>query len=440
MKRISALFGCIFSLLIITAAAVSAEEKDVAAPAPTGIGQLLRLLQDKNVITAEDAAALGKQSALGIDKENMNNLLNLLQGKGVITSEEAANLADNPAGSAKKLPGPAGRNTATVPLVLPMDDRRFVQLLKDKWVDVGKRIDEFYPTFNDSRDPEYIISRMKAAEVITDDEAFELLRQYRTYYLSGAVATSLEAKEKTYLDRISKSVVADLEKNALPKIRNDWTQRLKLSGDLRLRYEADYFDKANGVQMKPDNTSQLLNTTIDRTRSAIRARLGLEAKVTDDITAGIGLATGNSTNPVSTNSAMGDTLNKKNFLVDRAYLNWNPAPALSVWGGRFPNPWFYSDLVWDADINFEGVAVQYHPRLSSSWGLFFNGGIFPIQEVELSGKDKWLFGAQIGAEYQKKGLLTARLGAAIYDFKNTVGVVDPSNSGLTNWSTPQFMQ
>ncbi len=475
MKRLSALIGSMVCLFLVTVTVASAEEQKVVEPPPSSasaeeksvveppapdvsaeannaksaprsnIEQLLYLLQDRNIISEEEAAAVLKQPETGKKQENINQLLNLLQAKGVISPEEAGNLAEEGISSApaKKVAGPAGRNSVTMPLILPMDDRRFIQKLKDKWLEIGKGIDGFYPTFNDSRDPEYIIGRMKELEVITDDEAYELTREYRSRYLSGAVSATLENKEKTYLDRIAKNVAAELDSSILPKMRSDWTQRLKLSGDIRLRYEGDYFDEGNGLIGKPDKPSEPMNTTVDRTRFAIRARLGLEAKISDEFTAGIGLATGSASNPVSTNAAMGDSLNKKNFLVDRAYLRWSPDESLSVWGGRFPNPWFYSDLVWDPDINFEGFAVQYRPRLSSSWGLFFNAGAFPLQEVELSTKDKWLFGAQAGVEYQQKDKLTARLGIAFYDFENTVGVLNDTTvntQGVTDWSAPQFLQ
>lgn len=442
MKRFSALIGSIVCIIFITIAVASAEENSSAVPA-SNVELLVNLLKGRNVISEEEAASVIKQPVSGNNQETINALLNLLYSKGVINVEEAAGLADDdsPAASPKKVTGPAGRNTATVPLILPMDDRRFIKILKDKWLEIGRKIEDFYPAFDDSRDPEYIIGRMKELEVITDDEAYELTRQYRGNYFSGAVSATLENKEKSYLERISKGVEAELDKNILAKIRNDWPQRIKLSGDVRLRYEGDFFDSGNGEFIKPDDTSQLMNSKINRNRFAIRARLGLEAKVSDEVTAGIGLATGSADNPVSTNSTMGDSLNKKSFVLDRAYLRWDPASSLSVWGGRFPNPWFYSDLVWDQDINFEGVAIQYRPRLNSSWGLFFNCGVFPLQEVELSGKDKWLFGAQAGFEYTIKDKLTARLGAALYMFENTVGVTnDPTGPGETDWTAPLFQQ
>ena len=85
--------------------------------------------------------------------------------------------------------------------------------------------------------------------------------------------------------------------------------------------------------------------------------LGMGIKVADDWTAGLRLTTGNTTAPVSTNQTLGNSFNKYTVVFDQAYLKYDPYRWLSVSGGRIPNPWFSTDLVWDDDLNFEGVAA-----------------------------------------------------------------------------------
>jgi hypothetical protein len=228
----------------------------------------------------------------------------------------------------------------------------------------------------------------------------------------------------------------------------EWTKRIRFSGDFRLRYEGDFFDgngggfdSGNGIFVKPDNPTQLLNSTTDRHQLRIRARLAATARVNDEVEVGIGLATGNTTNPVSTNSTLGDSLNKKNILLDLGYLKWAPLKSLTLWGGRFANPWFGSDLVWDQDINFDGVAFSYKPQITSTVSMFLTGGAFPIQEIELSSRDKWLYGGQLGVEYRNDKKLTANLAVALYDFENTVGKAnDPSKPGANDYTAPAFQQ
>ena len=233
--------------------------------------------------------------------------------------------------------------------------------------------------------------------------------------------------------------VAELERKdaRLP----EWLERINIGGDLRLRYERDFFDKNNGDFIDPSNLSQVLNSHKDQNLVKTRARLNLTATVNDYVQVGIGLATGNTNNPVSTNATLGTSLNKQNFLLDLAYFKWTPTPDLTLWGGRFANPWFHTDLVWDPDINFDGVAFSYRPKLTDSSGLFLTGGAFPIQSMSLSSNSKWLYGGQLGAQVRPVDKLTAKLGVAFYDFENTVGIANnPAQPGLTDWSAPQFQQ
>jgi hypothetical protein len=248
--------------------------------------------------------------------------------------------------------------------------------------------------------------------------------------VKNSINSQMEEKSKDIKD-----IGAKLSK--LP----EWLNRFRVYGDMRLRYEGQFFDKNNGDFVQPSNPTSLMNSKTDRNMMRIRARLGFLAKVTDGVDATIALATGNTTNPVSTNQTLGDSLNKKSITLDQANLRWKPMESLVLWGGRFPNPWFSTDLVWDRDINFDGIAVQYQPRLNDSWGLFLTAGAFPLQEVEFSAHDKWIFGVQGGFGYTYSDKLSARFGVAYYHFTNTVGVVnDPAVPNATDWSAPGYQQ
>ncbi|HBG04804.1 MAG: hypothetical protein A2075_11605 [Geobacteraceae bacterium GWC2_58_44] len=264
----------------------------------------------------------------------------------------------------------------------------------------------------------------------------------------------LRLAKKLALERltndIDSSLREELDRQVTAKIVPvpEWATRIKIGGDFRLRYQADFFDgdgggldAGNGIFVKPDKPTELYNSSIDRHQLRIRARLAVTAKVNDEVDAGIGLATGNTTNPVSTNATLGDTLNKKNFLLDLAYLKWSPLADLTLWGGRFANPWFGSDLVWDPDVNFDGAAFSYRPQLSPTVGMFLTGGAFPIQEIELSGHDKWLFAGQLGLQYRNMEKITATVAAAFYDFENVTGAANaPSRPNEKDWTAPQFQQ
>jgi hypothetical protein len=149
---------------------------------------------------------------------------------------------------------------------------------------------------------------------------------------------------------------------------------------------------------------------------------------------------------------MGDYLNRDSFVFDRAYLKWKFSPINPVWdrmpqfslvGGRFKNPWVSSDFVWDSDINFEGAAASYTTDTEGMrpFNLFAAAGIFPLQEEEFSSRDKWFWGAQLGAEYKPRYDMTFTLAAAYYDYQKIEGIQnDPTQPGLYDFTAPQYQQ
>jgi hypothetical protein len=202
-----------------------------------------------------------------------------------------------------------------------------------------------------------------------------------------------------------------------------------------------------------------MNTTEDRERFRARVRLDLKAKLIDPRTTNVGkvdagfrVSTGNDDDPVSTNESLGDYFNKDAVAFDRYYLQWQFKPELPIWdripqialtGGRMPNPWFSSDLVWDDDLNFEGIALSVvtDTLAENGWRLFLTGGAFPLQEVELSSDDKWLYAAQIGIEAEPFYGVGIKVGAAYYDFRNITGKVnDIGSPGQTDYTAPLFLQ
>lgn len=255
----------------------------------------------------------------------------------------------------------------------------------------------------------------------------------------------------------------DMEANTLDPlmdkaIKSSWAERITLSGDLRLRYQNDNFVDGNDILFRPDDFEEILNTTEDRHRFRYRARLGLKAKLPDYREANIGkfevgfrITTGNENDPVSTNDTMGDYFTRDSIVFDRAYLKyrysplnpvWDRMPQLSIVGGRFANPWFSTDLVWDSDLNFEGVAVHYETDTEQmqAFNMFFTMGAFPLQEEEFSSNDKWLWGAQIGFEYKPRYDMQFTLGTAYYDYQNIEGVRNTDTTGFYDYTAPMFQQ
>ncbi|WP_052263351.1 putative porin [Geobacter pickeringii] len=412
--------------------------------------QLIELLKAKQIISAQEAARLvGKGEGADLEK-TLAGLIGMLRGKALISNDEAVSLQKALVPSAgtdaaQKEVAAAARPEAT-PLL--RDDKGFIERLRGQWVKGGYSGEEFDQMVSEKPDVAATIGRMRVMGAVSGDDADALEREYRSNYLSGAVGQMLEEKEKESLPLVRSAVSADIDEKIGSQFKGQWWKNVKLTGDLRVRYEGDFFDKNNAQiekldsNQQPFSPGQLMNTTNDRQRFRIRARLGVIAKVNDDVQAEVSLATGNTTDPVSTNQTLGDSLNKKTITLDKAYLKWSAAKSADVWFGRFPNPFFSTDLVWDPDINFDGFAVTYQPKLSDSFSLFFNGGAFPIQEVELSQHDKWLLGGQAGVRYIQYQNFIAKAAVAYYTFENIQGKMNSSNPANTDndYTAPLFMQ
>jgi len=310
--------------------------------------------------------------------------------------------------------------------------------------------------------------------VLTQDKANALIRQAQdeaaaaargqtvaaapapgTTNTPGGISTSVrvpyipEIVKKQIRDEVKQEVMqqARAENWAAPDAMPEWTKRIKISGDFRMRNQWDLFDKRNvspfpsysalnaGSPFDLNNQTNvplpILDTTSDRERQRVRLRLGLTADLDDGVSAGVRLATGNTTNPVSTNQTLGNTLANDNFNLDRAFIRYQPAPWVTLWAGRFANPWFTSDLVWDDDVNFDGVAAQLSQPITDRISGFLTLGAFPIENTPFnfpdnsvskqSSQDKWLYAAQTGAEWRPDPDFDVKFGVAYYHYQNVEG-------------------
>jgi hypothetical protein len=305
-------------------------------------------------------------------------------------------------------------------------------------------------------------AEVEAAALAAQDKAEE--GAVRVPYVPEMVKQEIRKQVAADLaPEVAKEVVeqAKSEEWGVPAALPDWIKRVTWSGDVRVRGQGDLFDEANAqnvyVNFMASNAAggrgkagvaALLNTTEDRERLRARLRLALDAELGWGWSLGARLATGNFTDPVSTNQTLGNYGNRYQTGVDLAYLKWcgNSRTArhvLNVWGGRMPNPWLSTDLVWDPDLTFEGVATNYRFGLSRddpySRFVYATIGAFPLQEVELA-DDKWLFGAQVGMDWKFAGGSRLRMGVAYYDFERTAGKLNAPDSKLLDYTAPQYLQ
>jgi hypothetical protein len=259
-------------------------------------------------------------------------------------------------------------------------------------------------------------------------------------------------------EQVKKEVLAQAkgerwgEPGALP----EWLGRIKFEGDVRVRYQHDGFDPKNTAPddliqgyVRQDRATQafapdLLNTLNSRDRATLRARIGLHADLGQGFDTAVRLSTGNGTSPVSASQTEGNYFNKYTVLFDRAFLRYKSDGGLTATAGRFASPFYGSDLTFPGDLNLEGASVSYKPALGSDRSVFMTAGVFPLQELEISNKDKWLVGAQVGAALKVAPATTLRLGAALYDFQGVGGRQDTSikpanvNAGVIPYAITEY--
>lgn len=246
-------------------------------------------------------------------------------------------------------------------------------------------------------------------------------------------------------ENVKQEVLQETKKEVQAAAAPEWTKRIRFGGDIRLRYEGDFFNKNNGEFLNPSSPSTILNSQTEQDTFKVRARLGATANVTDNVEAAIRLTTGSTTNPVSTNQTMGNYSNKYSVAMDLAYLKFTPTTGLTFIGGRIPNPWFFTDLVWYRDLTFDGFAGSYQARFSDTLQPFFTAGAFPLQDVDLStttsNNSKYLFAGQVGLDIKPTKEISGKLGAAFYDYVNTRGTANnPAYPDQYDYTAPGFQQ
>lgn len=259
---------------------------------------------------------------------------------------------------------------------------------------------------------------------------------------------------------VTKEVVAEAQSSeAFARALPDWVRRIKVVGDVRVRSQIDTYAEDNLLNFYRDPQAvndrgttagpTIMNVSEDRQRLRARLRFGIESELGYGWSAGTRIATGNLRDAVSTNQTLGSYGGRFTIGVDQAWLRWSGQSdtgrqSLAVTAGRMGNPWYSTDLVWDQDLNFDGVSSTYRYSLSRdepyARHFFATAGAFPLQEVELSSKDKWLFGGQLGVDWRTLAGGRFRFGAAYYDFRHIAGVRNAVDSTLTDFTAPVFMQ
>ncbi|HZP17012.1 MAG TPA: putative porin [Terriglobales bacterium] len=207
-----------------------------------------------------------------------------------------------------------------------------------------------------------------------------------------------------------------------------------LSGDLRLRDEPFFGGPADHSQV--------------RNRMRFRLRVNANAKLNDEINGGFALASGDINDAISSNQTTNQFYTRKAISIDKAFLDYNPRffKPLTLTGGKFAYPWYNTELVWDKDLNPEGLAQTLAFNLDSTPLLkrvALVGFELPFAEVartDATNKSivqSMVYGAQLQTSWQLAGWLKFGAYSGFYNYHDADPIaVAEAKASLKNPTTP----
>jgi hypothetical protein len=252
------------------------------------------------------------------------------------------------------------------------------------------------------------------------EQQYEQMRQMQSKLIE------LEAAQKqqgTAVQKLEESGVTMTMPETLA-----WLEKVKFYGDFRYRYEYRDRDWKSGSS--------------DRHR--IRARVGMQYDINDEFMFDFRVATAEFFDDddgdtvggdyASGNKSLGDYWASDNAWIDRAYVAYNPnwADAVTMLFGKMSNPFYKvgkNQLIWDGDLNPEGIALQYER------GNLFVNGMFGLIQENGSDSDKQMLGIQGGLVHAFENDRKITYGAGYFDYMNVKGeeaIVDDAFAGNTS--------
>lgn len=249
---------------------------------------------------------------------------------------------------------------------------------------------------------------------------------------AGALLDLL-VKKRLITDQEAEEVRGELTRDAAQTSGGKWKMsapitEIELYGDIRVRYEQRQGTTPDTMPGSPGP-----DDTLKRSRERYRLRLGLRGTLADDWFFGLRLET--STNPRSTNVTFGDDAGpfgkaSDSLGVGQAYMGYKGFRDITLTVGKIPNPLVTTLMVWDADINPEGMAEQW----KHSYNFSFGGGT--TASAETYTKDGKSSAVATAVEpWKLKMDLFVNLGQFLYDDANPENPLGP-RSVSANRLTP----
>ena len=155
-------------------------------------------------------------------------------------------------------------------------------------------------------------------------------------------------------------------------------------GDMRVRYEGIFDD-----------------TTIGDNRGRFRARIGLKKSFGNFASLTFRGASGSEAIATSPNQTFTGNFTPKSLNIDQAYGTIRPLANFEISGGKMPTPFFATDLLWDGDLNPEGLAQKIRAKIGA-YEVSLNFGQF-VFNSSTTAEDGYILGFQAVTVHELQG-------------------------------------
>jgi Putative porin len=259
---------------------------------------------------------------------------------------------------------------------------------------------------------------------------------------AGALLDLL-VRKRLITDQEAEEVRTELVKESASTAAGKWKlstpiTEIELYGDVRLRYEYRGGRLPDHYQFGQDNQ----NDWYERHRERYRLRVGLRGTLADDWFFGLRLET--NTDPRSTNVTFGGESSGGPFakgddgiFVGQAYFGYTGFPDFKFTGGRMPQPLITTSMVWDDDINPEGLAEQWKHTFTFNFG---GGGGEAVQSYSKGGysKEGKSVVAAPAEPFKLKLDVFANFAQFVYDDENPENPIGPNPTTDANGTTQKI--
>lgn len=184
---------------------------------------------------------------------------------------------------------------------------------------------------------------------------------------------------------------------------------LEISGDFRVRYEynSSYAD------------------TPSWERGVLRGRLAAHYALNDYFGIGGRVVTGNPDNPRTSDFAMRDFPSDTEISLDRACITYGYG-KLFMSGGKFAKPFTSTEVVWDGDVNPQGLGGHYDLFSGRTWSARFSGVYFIIDQ-DVFDENSEMLGGQVSLKFQPSENWDLAFHSAYFDYD--IVALDPDAPG-----------